>query len=483
MGLREWGGRRWGTAARLATFVGLMLSLIIGLALLGLLRTFTAQSDAATSRSLVVELQAFTDAAGARPVGQSLATFGDSYLRSRLLPDGESVAIALPDGRLIGSAASRPLLRTPLVKGWTRTPPRAGLNQHVQVAESTYLVVASPLVVKGRPVATVIASADLDQVHKDLGRVRTLAIGEAVIALLAAVAGSYFMLRRLLSRVGRITATAADIAGGALDRRLHEGGPGDEVGRLADTFDTMADKLAAAMTAQRRLLSDVSHQLRTPLTVARGHLEVLDRTGANDPQAVHDTVALVIDEIEHMKALVERLLMLGHALEPDFLSVEPVDLRSFCRELMDSAQVMAARRWELSQVPDVVLQVDPAKLRGAMLNLIDNAVHATKAGDVIALSVERRPDGTTVLSVDDSGPGIAPEQRRQVLERFARPGAADSEGSGLGLAIVRAVAQAHGGDIDIGDSAYGGCRVSVVLPRRTTFAEGADFEETRPCVS
>jgi signal transduction histidine kinase len=455
---------RWGTAARLATFVALMLAVIIGLALFGLLRTFRAQSDASTTRSLVVELQAFRDAVATRPAGESLAGFSGSYLSTHVLPDGQSVAIVLPSGSLIGSAGSRALLSTPTVKSWSRTPPAAGLHTHLATAESSYLVTAVPLVAGGHAIATVIAAADLERVHEDLGRVRNLAIGEAAIALAAAVGGCYLMLRRLLRRVGRVTDTANDIAAGALDRRLHDPDETDEVGRLAATFDVMADKLSAAMAAQRRLLSDVSHQLRTPLTVARGHLEVLERTGAENPTEVRETVELVVDEIDHMKALVEQLLMLGHAMEPDFLSVEPVDLRSFCHELIDTTRVMADRDWKISDVPDVVVQVDAAKLRGALLNLIDNAVHATQDGDVVALTVGREEDGSVVLSVDDSGPGIPPERRQLVLERFARPGAADRGGSGLGLAIAQAVARAHGGDLVIGDSPYGGCRVSVVLP-------------------
>lgn len=455
---------RWGTAARLATFVALMLAVIIGLALFGLLRTFRAQSDAATTRGLVIELQAFRDAVGARPAGASLAAFSESYLRTRLLPDGESVSVVLPSGSLIGSAGSRALLLSPTVKAWSRTPPVSGVRTQLVAGDSTHLVVAVPLVAHGQSIATVVAAADLERVHEDLGRVRNLAIGEAGIALAAAVGGCYFMLRRLLRRVGRITDTANDIAAGALDRRLHDPNDADEVGRLATTFDVMADKLSAAMAAQRQLLSDVSHQLRTPLTVARGHLEVLERTGAENPAAVRETVELVVDEIDHMRALVEQLLMLGHALEPDFLTVEPIDLRSFVQELVDASRVMAARRWGLSEVPDLVLSVDAAKLRGALLNLIDNAVHATCDGDVVALSVRRESDGSTSLSVDDSGPGIPPESRQLVLGRFARPGAANSEGTGLGLAIAQAVARAHGGELVIGDSPQGGCRVSIVLP-------------------
>jgi signal transduction histidine kinase len=186
-----------------------------------------------------------------------------------------------------------------------------------------------------------------------------------------------------------------------------------------------------------------------------------------------------------MKALVEQLLMLGHALEPDFLTVEPVDLRSFCQELVDTTRVIAARQWGLSEVPDVVLTVDAPKLRGAMLNLIDNAVHATRDGDVVALSVRRETDGWTALSVDDSGPGIPPEQRELVLGRFARPGAADSGGSGLGLAIAQTVARAHGGELVIGDSPQGGCRVSIMLPPAATVdVQDSSPDEAEPqCVS
>ena len=482
---RGLGRLRWGTAARLAAFVALMLAVIIGLALFGLLRTFRAQSDASTTRSLVLELQAFRDAAGLRPDGQSMSAFSESYLRTRVLPSGESLAVLLPNGSLIGSAGSAPLLSSPTVVGWVRTPPTAGVSRHLAAAHHTYLATAVPLVDGKTPVATVVAAADLESVHEDLGRVRDLAIGEAAIALAAAVAGSYLMLRRLLGRVARITDTASDIAAGALDRRLHDPNDTDEVGRLAATFDVMTDKLSAAMAAQRRLLSDVSHQLRTPLTVARGHLEVLERTGAEDPAAVRETVDLVVEEIDHMKALVEQLLMLGHALEPDFLVIEPVDLRSFCRDLVDTTRVIAPRRWELSDVPDVVLRVDAAKLRGALLNLIDNAVRATRDGDVVGVAVDRGQDGWTTLSVDDSGPGIPPERRMLVLGRFARPGAADSEGSGLGLAIAQAVARAHGGELVITESPHGGCRVSIVLPPTATLDVAGDpADEPEPqCVS
>lgn len=455
---------RWGTAARLTTFLAVVLIVVLGLALLGLLRAFSSQTDAATSRALVAELRAFGAAAAQRPASQSMQAFTNDYLRTRVLPDGETLSVAVADSPLLGSAGSEALLQTPTLRQWAATSPAAGTRQHLTVGNRHYLVLAAPIVADGKPIGMVAAAADLAQARRDLGRVRGLAIGEGIIALSAGCLGAYLLLRRLLGRIGRITKTAADIGSGALDRRLRAASETDEVGQLATTFDAMADQLSAAMSTQRRLLSDVSHQLRTPLTVARGHLEVLQRSAPYDPQDVHDTVDVVLDEIDHMKALVERLLMLGRALEPDFLESEPVDLRSFCVDLIDAAGVLADRQWQLPAVPDVVVTVDAAKLRGALLNLLDNAVRVTKPGDVIALVVELSSDRDIVLAVEDSGPGIPVDQRAQALERFARPGAADSQGSGLGLAIVRAVAEAHGGSVAIEESRYGGCRVMLRLP-------------------
>jgi signal transduction histidine kinase len=463
-----------GTALRLASFHALLLCVVLGLVSLGLLRTFAAQSSAATVRSLVAEMHAYEKATAARPSGQNLTAFTESYLRTRVLPDGQLIAVVLPGGAVVGSAGSRDLLSSPPLRAWSRQSPSTGVQQRIKLDGVSYQLVAAPLRETTGTVGAIVAAADLTRSQSDFSRVRALVIGEALVALLAAVAGGYLLLRRLLRRVGRITATAAGIGRGEIDRRLGDQGTDDEVGQLAATFDEMADRIEAAMTAQRRLLSDVSHQLRTPLTVARGHLEVLERTGADDPREVHETVSLVVDEIDHMRALVERLLMLGRAMEPDFIESVPVDLRSFCADLVEAARVLAARDWGMSPVPDVVVRFDEAKVRGALLNLIDNAVRATSEGDLIAVTVERRADGGVVLSVDDSGPGIPSERRDAVLQRFARPGAADSQGSGLGLAIAATVAEAHGGSLVLDESPYGGLRVSLSLPARVVAVTAED---------
>ena len=126
--------------------------------------------------------------------------------------------------------------------------------------------------------------------------------------------------------------------------------------------------------------------------------------------------------------------------------------------------IHGARDIRVDEVPDMAVEIDVEKVRGALLNLVDNAVRATSTGDVVSLGASYDEESSLVrLNVDDSGPGIPESERRAVLERFQRPGARDRDGSGLGLAIVKAVAEAHDGWIEITTSPLGGARVTMVL--------------------
>ena len=227
----------------------------------------------------------------------------------------------------------------------------------------------------------------------------------------------------------------------------------------------MLDRLDTSMRSQRRLLADVSHQLRTPITVVRGHLEVLHRTGEEDLAEVRETLDIAIDELDQMSGLIERLLTLGRAMEADRLVLEDVALKEFLPPILDSVRVLGPREYRLDEIPAVTVHVDATQLRGALSNLLDNAVRAAGEEGRVSLGSRRLGDGGVAIYVDDSGPGIAAAERASALERFSRPGARDEGGSGLGLAIAKAVALAHGGTIDIDQSpALGGARVSILLP-------------------
>jgi signal transduction histidine kinase len=461
---RRAGRFRVGSATRLAGFLAILLAAVLTISAFETVRAFDTQSLASTERNLSVELDSLKAALSHRGT-QDVATTTVDYLQGRVLPQGEVIIVGLESGQNYGSSDSAWLLQADAVHDLLRHPPSATSTVHAQLSGVDTAYVVSPILEGSRVLGSVMVAENLAYQHSDETKMLTLVVGEALVALVGAVAGAYLLLRRLLRTVGRITTTASAIEEGDLERRLGDQGTDDEVGQLAATFDSMLDRLDASMTMQRRLLSDVSHQLRTPLTVAKGHLEVLARQENPDLDDVHETIGVVVDELDHMNALVERLLLLGRALEPDFLEVERLDLRTFLSDLFDSARVLADRRWVLSEVPDVVLEVDVAKLRGALLNLIDNAIRATGDADTVEITAARTDDGAVVLAVEDSGPGIPLEQRSRVMERFGRIGAADREGSGLGLAIVTAVAEAHGGAFSLEGSGLGGCRAAISLPR------------------
>jgi two-component system OmpR family sensor kinase len=332
----------------------------------------------------------------------------------------------------------------------------------VQVGGLAYLVLATPIAVGGRDVGVLVAAADLARFRAEVAQVALLAGAEALVALLAAVGSAAFLARRVLRTVGDVTAAALDASEGDLGRRLDDRGADDELGVLAGTFNRMLDRISGAMQAERQLLSDVSHQLRTPLTVVRGHLEVLLRTKDVSREELDETMALVLDELDRTALLVDRLLLLGRALEPGFLEEDRVDLRALFADVFAAASVLAERAWTMDPVPDREVLVDEAKLRGALLNLVDNAVKATRPADRIVLAA--RCEDEVVLSVSDTGCGIAPEDQATVFERFRRLERSDGRGAGLGLAIVKAVAEAHGGRVELTSEPGRGTEVAIVLP-------------------
>jgi two-component system OmpR family sensor kinase len=464
--------RRHSTAVRLAALQAAILAVILSASVLGLERTFTGQSNTTTTHLLTAEVDSFRQAANHRPANETLRAFSRGYLRGHALPDGQAILIGFPGQASLGSAESGTLAHASAVAAALAHPPASSIEQTVSAGGTTYRLLAVPIAA-GPIRATFIVAADQRATEQNESRVLRLAMVEALVALVAGALAGYLLLRGLLGRIQRVTEAAARLGRGDLDRRLAEQERDDEVGQLAATFDAMADRVTAAIAAQRRLLADVSHQLRTPLTVARGQLEVLGRTGQPMAADVNDTISLVIDEIDHMTAQVEGLLLLGRAMEPDFAAPQPVDLRSLINDVYDAARVLAERDWHRGGLPDLTLLANLDALRGALLNLVDNAVKATGSGEAIEIGAVVREGGWVALSVGDAGPGIPSDQRLAVLDRFSRPGAADSRGSGLGLAIVNAVAQAHGGRVEITESPLGGALVSVLLPP-TVVVSGGD---------
>jgi two-component system OmpR family sensor kinase len=244
---------------------------------------------------------------------------------------------------------------------------------------------------------------------------------------------------------------------------------GQEVQVLAESFNHMLDRLAEAFHGQREFVADASHELRTPLTVIRGQLEVL--AAQEDPPGteVRRVERLVQAEITRISRLVDDLLVLARAEQTDFLRNERFDLQSFVAELWDGVSLTADRRFELGPVPTGTLRADPDRVAQALRNLARNAIeHTSPRNGLVRLEVQQVAPDNVMFAVLDDGPGIPVPERERVFERFHRTDPARTRsagGAGLGLAIVRAIAEAHGGQVrarDPGDG--GGARIELLLP-------------------
>jgi signal transduction histidine kinase len=200
------------------------------------------------------------------------------------------------------------------------------------------------------------------------------------------------------------------------------------------------------LATQRRFLQDASHQLRTPITIALGHAELLARS-LTGRQEGHD-IQVVLDELSRLRRISERLLVIAAAEDPEFLYPEPVALDSFTMEILRRWRPTANRRWQLGRLDKVTTQADKERLGLAIDALLENAVRHTGDGDVIKLSVMAAGAGLPVrMVVSDAGQGIPDEQLKHIFDRFRSGDNSHPRGTGLGLALVRAVARAHGGEV------------------------------------
>jgi signal transduction histidine kinase len=222
---------------------------------------------------------------------------------------------------------------------------------------------------------------------------------------------------------------------------------------------------------EQQFVQDASHELRTPITVALGHAELIQRTSA-DPVTAEDA-SVVVEELTRLRRLADRLLVLASAEHPGFVHRRPIEIEPL---LVDAIRRWGhvERRWGISVV-DVTVDADRDRLALALDTLIENAVKHTGDTDSIELSV-RRVGPNAVLTVADTGAGIAPEELDRIFDRFARADGPRSRtrdnGMGLGLAIVKAVAQAHGGAVRASGSPGHGARFEIVLPLSTKERRG-----------
>ena len=476
--------RRLGLRWRLAGWVALVTLACTGIAFVAVYRGTSTQLRGQVDKNMSGELSEMrhTLAVANRRDPKGVAQAALRYVRNQPFAATSTLLFAIVPGA--GTSTNRPEL-------FHRGTPDGGESQPQQVQENLlssqlltnregFSTAVLPDVGKLRLLKRVVVLpgglrvtlgvgeplAAVDDAERSVARAFILA---GLLALAAALVGAYLIGTRFSRPLRRMAAVAARVDAGDLHPRITElAGQGGEMRVLADAFNHMLDRLTAAFAGQRAFIADASHELRTPLTIIRGQLEVL--AAQQDPPAeeVRRVERLVQAEIARVSRLVDDLLLLAKTEQGKFLRIAPIDLGAYVHELWDGVSLLADRRFELGAVPPGTLRADPDRLAQALRNLVANAIAHTAAGSgLVRMGVEQLGDARVRFLVEDDGPGIPPDQRERVFDRFHRTDSGRGRaagGTGLGLAIVRAIADAHGGRVTASASSEGGARIVLELP-------------------
>ncbi|HEV8259163.1 MAG TPA: ATP-binding protein, partial [Burkholderiales bacterium] len=305
---------------------------------------------------------------------------------------------------------------------------------------------------------------------QDLNQLLYILLLGLPIAVAAAGVGGYLLARRALAPVDRMAERARFINAERLNDRLPVDNPHDEVGRLATVFNETLTRLEQSFEQMRRFTSDASHELRTPLTAIRSVGEVGLR-GRRDDVAYREIIGSMLEEVDRLALLVDRLLTLSRAdMGQAQLSVDVVDIPELAEEVAEQLGVLAE---EKHQSIDVRFEIVPrwagdrVVLRQALLNLVDNAIKYSPVGGKIEIRAAQVPEGIAI-DVTDTGPGIPADLQSRIFDRFYRVDKARSRengGTGLGLAIAKWAVEVNGGRLTLepANGGVGSCfRITLV---------------------
>jgi heavy metal sensor kinase len=430
---------------------------------------------------LVLQLGTDLQAAVDRQVKQSAVHIGRAYIAegpedfrdaSRTALPSDGIAQVLdPGGRVLHT--SGPLSRAHALAGADARARALRTGQpHVQTVQlgknlQAYRAVTMPVRRLGR-VRVLVVAESLNEAQESVERVLLLLLLAGPAALAATALGGWWLARKALRPVERMTSEASQIGIDRLHDRIKEPPVADEVGRLAVTLNAMLDRLEQGVREKHRLIADASHELRTPLAVMRAEIDVSLR-GDYLPPAACAVLESAREEVDRMSRTVDNLLTLAQVDEGRLeLLVTPVSL-------LDAIDAAARPLLPLAAAKQVRLAIegepaemlaDPQRLHQALTNFIENAIKFNQAGGEVRITTWRGRNEVGV-TVADNGPGMPAAARLHVFDRFYRVDHArgrDAGGSGLGLAICREVATAHGGRVWVDSEEGKGSEFSLALP-------------------
>ena len=344
---------------------------------------------------------------------------------------------------------------------WAKiTKPIRGEMQINDSETGGIIYIGYPVKFQGKTLGALVVAHTIEGERAEVIEAVNVVVQISGIILFIALVLAWLVSGWVLSPLRLLAVTARSISESDLNQHIQVHGEG-EIAELATTFNEMMDRLQAAFSTQRNFINDAGHELRTPITIIRGNLELM----GDAPGEKEETVALVLDELDRISRFVEDLILLAKAERPDFLLLETVDVKQLTEELFVKAKALADRDWCLDAAASCQIVIDRQRLTQAVINMAGNATQYTANADTIAI-------GSAVIGdkvhfwVRDTGEGIAYEDQKRVFERFARAANSRrrSEGAGLGLSIVKAIVEAHGGNVRLQSQPQKGATFTIILP-------------------
>ncbi len=398
---------------------------------------------------------------------------------------GRWTQIRGPDGTITARTADLISTTLPLsYDGLLAVQGGTAWSEAAQVEDGPVLIYSMPITTQGTISGIVQVAAPIAEREQELSNLRFVLVVGSGLVILVAFAVGWGLGGTALSPIHRITRTAQAIgAEHNFSSRVQYEGPGDEVGQLATTFNSMLSELEAAyrrleqvLEFQRRFVADASHELRTPLTTVRGNIELLRHEPPLDRQEQADVLADTRDEVERLIRLVSQLLVLARADAGIPLHSQPLRIGPLLEDACRQVRLRAPQRTiKCGPTPDVVVQGDRDALQQVFLILLDNALVHTPPGAAITVSTAVS-DGRAAVSVRDTGPGIPPSDLPHIFERFYRGDTSRSgSGAGLGLAIAKELVEAQNGTIAVESKIGQGSIFTVTIPQAV--AQGAPFPD------
>ncbi len=466
--------RRLSTGVRVALMVTLVLA--VGVNALSAISYFSisGQLRSELDRSLLREAEAFSASVGRSGVEEAdggLHAVARAYLQARSAsysPSRPLLLVRLENGDILSNsdihldkAAGNLAALDP------KRAKRAFLD--VSYAGNRYRAATVPVIDKSHAVIAVFEAAlPVAPTAAIINRLVWTLAGAGGLVMLIGAGLSAWAARASLSPLRHAAATADRVSHAHLTERIEYEGP-DDVGRLVAAVNAMLDRLESAFGDQRRFLADASHELRTPIAVVGGHLEILRRDDISPAERAEE-LDLVADEVQRMGRLVDDMISLSRLEAGQQRPFQPLDVRVLLLETAGRGRVLGRNhRFAVMAAQGLWVLGDPDQLLQAMLNLVSNAAAHSPGGSLVRLTAVAE-GSNVVIKVDDSGTGIRSEDLPRLFDRFYRSGGPRGAGggSGLGLAIVRRLLEIHGGTVSAANRPAGGAVFTVTLPMAAT---------------